>query len=512
MSLTNRTLGGLMWTAWGRGSHVVLQVLALAVLARFLAPADFGVVSAALVVVGFSTIVTQIGLGPALVQRATLEPRHIETAFSTSVVLGLVLGMAVWAGAPLAARFFDMPDVQPVLRALAWLFPLHGIATVPESLMKRDLRFRWLANRDILSYGIGYVGVSVALAVAGFGVWSLVWGHIAQAVARTGILLWSSPPRVHSLGERAAFRELMYMGGGFTVAKAATYAAQQGDNLVIGGTLGPAALGFYGRAYQLMNAPSYGLGGLLDAVLFPTLAKIQHDSRRLATAFRRGTALIALAVLPVSAVLLILAPEVVQVVLGPRWAAVVPPFQILALGMLFRTSFKMSDSLSRSAGVVYRRAWRQVLYALAVLAGAWIGQHWGISGVAWGVLAAIVANFLLMAGLGLRVTGLTWWDLWSAHVPAIRLSVLVAPLVWAAATGLRLLDLPAIVTAAAAALPALALAALAVRLLPDVFLGPDGVWMITTLRDRLTSKSPRRRTVSPLLVPALEPGSGRIER
>src|SRR5439155_10953704 len=120
-----------------------------------------------------------------------------------------------------------------------------------------------------------------------------------------------------------------------------------------------------------------------------------------------------------SVALVLLAPEAVHVLLGARWTRVVAPFQILAIGMLFRTSYKMSDSLTRATGAVYRRAWRQVVYAGLVIGGAWIGQHWDLTGVAWGVLASLTINFLLMAQLSLTVAGLTWTSLWHMHVPGV---------------------------------------------------------------------------------------------
>src|SRR6185437_7222982 len=164
------------------------------------------------------------------------------------------------------------------------------------------------------------------------------------------------PPRRLAL-QSQAFKDLAYFGGGFTVARLANYAAVYGDNVVTGRFLGPAALGYYGRAYSLMSAPAYAFGTVLDAVLFPAMAKVQDDPPRLAAAYRRGVALIALVVLPTSAALILLAPEVIRVALGPHWTAAVAPFQILGIGMLFRTSYKMSDSIARSTGVVYRRAW-----------------------------------------------------------------------------------------------------------------------------------------------------------
>jgi PST family polysaccharide transporter len=150
--------------------------------------------------------------------------------------------------------------------------------------------------------------------------------------------------------------------------------------------------------------------------------------------------------------------------------------------MLFRTSYKMSDSITRSTGAVYRRAWRQVLYAALVVAGAWIGQHWGISGVAWGTLGALTVNFVLMAELGLDVGHLTWREFWKAHQPAVYLTVVTFPPILLATVLLRHWELPAVVTVIAASVVAVAGALLCLVRAPTVFLGADGQWMLDTMR------------------------------
>src|SRR5438477_543956 len=374
--LTSRTVSGLLWTAWGKGGHALLQVAVVVVLARLLRPADFGVVSAALVVIGFSAIFSEIGLGPALVQRTELETRHLQAAFSASFLFGLVLAGIVALG------------------------------------------------------------------------------------------------------------DLMYFGSGHTVARVAHYWALQGDNLVVGRWLGPAALGLYGRAYTLMATPAALFGEILDNVLFPVMALVQGEQQRLALAYRRGIALIALIMLPASALLCVTAPEIVGVVLGPRWTGAVAALQILGAGLLFRTSHKMSDSIARATGAVYRRAWRQGVYAALVIGGAWVGQHWGIAGVAYAVLVALTINFLLMAQLGLRLSGLQWRSFWSAHLPALNLAVASGAAAWAVAGALRHADLPAASVLVATLGITLGWALLLVRYAPGWFLGQEGLWMLETLRTR----------------------------
>lgn len=491
-SLTQQIIGGMLWSAWGKGANAVLQLVIVGTLARLLSPTDFGVVSAALVVIGMSGVVSHMGLGPALVQRPAIEPRHIETTFAASVLFGALLGVLVWYAAPAAAVFFHIQAVTPVVRALAWVFVIQGFGIAAEALLKRELRFRWLATRDVVTYLLGYGAVGIPLAALGFGVWALVAAQMAQTLLRTLALVAQHPPALHGLAERRAFHELLYFGGGLTLAKMAQYIAVQADNVVVGRFLGPAALGFYGRAYQLTASPASAFGDILDRVLFPAMARVQDEPARLAAAYRRGVALIAIAVLPVSAALVILAPEAVHVLLGRGWTPVVVPFQILAAGMLFRTSYKMSDSIARATGSVYRRAWRQGLYAALVIGGAWIGQHWGITGVAWAVIGAVTINFLMMAQLSLSVAELTWTGLWQTHVPALLLTALAAPLVWLAATLCRHWGLPPVAVVGGGAGVFICGVLLLVRLAPRVFLGRDGVWMLDALRSFVPKLFPTR--------------------
>ncbi len=473
--LTRQAMGNMAWVAWGSGAVAVLRVLVLVVLTRLLTPADFGLVSAALVVISFSLNFSQLGLGPALIQRPDLQPRHVSSAFFASIGFGLLIAAIIWLGAPLISEFFRMEQLTPVVRVLALVFPITGLATVPESLLQRDLRFRLLANRDILAYGIGYGAVGVGLAVLGWGVWALALAQLTQVLVRTVILLRLSPALVPARPTWRSFVELMDYGVGQSMSRVGVILANQGDNLVVGRWLGAVPLGNYSRAYQLMAVPAGLLGDVLDKVLFPTMARVQDDPRRLATAFLRGTALLALVTLPVGVVAAVLAPELVSVAFGSRWAGLVAPFQVLALGMMFRTCYRMSDSLSRATGKVYRRAWRQGLFALLVFLGALAGQTHGITGVATGVLLAFFLNYLSMAQLSLGITQVSWGRFLQAQMPAVRLSLVVGAATMATMIGMRHSGLPPVVGLAVGALAAVGSTLAAGWAAPIFALGHDGV-------------------------------------
>jgi PST family polysaccharide transporter len=184
------------------------------------------------------------------------------------------------------------------------------------------------------------------------------------------------------------------------------------------------------------------------------------------------------------------------------------PFQILGIGMLFRTSYKMSDSIARSTGAVYRRAWRQVIYAALVVLGAWIGQHWGVAGVAWGALAALTINFVLMADLSLDVAKISWREFWGAHRSAVVLTVASFPVVLGATVAARQAGLPALLVLIAVGAVQFAVCGLLIWRLPDIFLGRDGQWMLDTMR-AFVGKRSRQAVPPPGAQPALDaPGAG----
>jgi PST family polysaccharide transporter len=476
------------WVAWGTGAIAVLKLVVLILLTRLLTPADFGLVSAALIVVSISLNFSQLGLGPAIVQRSALEPRHLSTAFVASTTFGILIAGAVWVGAPLIAQFFRMDHLVPVVRALGLLFPIAGISTVPESLLQRELRFRLLANRDVLAYGVGYGAVGVVLALLGWGVWALVSAQLTQAVIRTAILLRAAPPFLRARPTWSSFFELMEYGIGQSAARLGMITANQADNLVVGRWLGAVPLGEYSRAFQLVSVPATLLGDVVDKVLFPTMARVQNHPRRLATAYLEGTALLALVTLPAEVVAAVLAPDLVAVTFGSRWSGIVAPFQVLVLGMMFRTCHRVSDSLSRATGRVYRRAWRQGLYAGLVFLGALIGQLWGLTGVAVGVLCALSVNYVLMAQLSLAVTQISWARFFLVQLPAVRLALVVGPATLAGTAGAKALGLPPVAGLAFGILAALGSGVLAAWVAPTLALGEHGVRTRDTLRALLLAR------------------------
>lgn len=453
-SLTTRTARGFAWAFTGTVGQAVLQIGATVALARLLTPDEFGAAAAALLVVGLTQLVTQLGVAASLVHRERLDDRDVTAAFWFSVLVAAVFAAVLAVGSPVLSPLVGLPADSGLLPLLSVALLFAGAAATPLGLLQRDLRFRSMATVDLVAAGPALIGVSVALAAAGFGATALAYGEIAAAVAKCIGYLVLTRPRFRPEGPAASWarlRPLLGYGAGFSLAQLGNWFALNADKLVVANALGTGPLGVYGRAYNLLSEPANIIGGAADKALFPAMARVRDDGPRLRAAYVRSASLVALVTVPAAVLLCVLAPEVVHVLLGDQWDAVVPLVQLFALVLLPRTSYKISTSLTRATGAVYRAAWRQWLYAgYVVVLTVTGGLLWGLVGVAAGASLAIVIHFLVMLQFSARVSpGLMGAVLrmYLKHVPALVLTVAAT---WGVATLVRPLGIDLVTLAVAA--------------------------------------------------------------
>ena len=420
--LRRRTARGLGWMGLSSLVQAVLQLAVLAVLARLVEPEDFGLVAGALIAVNLTTVLAESGIGAALVQRLELTRDHVRVGFTLTLLLGITCWGVLTLVAPQIEAFLRLPGLAPILAAMALVFVVNSLS-LGNYLLARRLDFRRLAIAETAAYAVGYGGVAIAFAVAGAGAWSIVAGQLGQAAVRVVLVTCFAPHSVVPSLRRGPLRDLVAFGGGFTIGRVALWASSQVDNLVVGRYLGAQALGFYGRAYQLVQMPANLLGQVANEVLFPAMAAVQDRRAVLRSVFLTGMGALAAVALPLSVVAAVTADGLVLLLLGDEWLPLSAAFTVIIFGLLFRTSSKLTDALAKATGAVYRRAWRSIVFALLVFAGAFVGQEHGLRGVAVGVLCAMAVNYLLTCHLALALVSSTWADLARAHVAAAALSV-----------------------------------------------------------------------------------------
>lgn len=490
-NLPTLVLKGLSWQYATVLSQGVAQLIVLAVLSRLLSPTDFGLIGSAMVFVGAASMFSQFGVAPAIVQRSDVSPRVLRVALSLSVLSGLLVTCLLWTCAGLTADFFGNERVADVVRAVSVTYILSAPGVVSEALLQRQLEFRKLMWANLGSYVVGYLVVGVCLAFLKYGVWSLVAAALSQALVKTVVLLAMQPVPIRPLYSIPEARDLLKYGGTFTLARVLNYGATEADVLIVGRMAGMAALGLYHRAYQLMMLPARYLGQTLERVMFPAMVKTQGRRTALARVYLTSTTAIALIVTPMSAVMCISAPEIVLVLLGEQWIEAAEPFRVLSIGVLFRTSYKLGDSLAKAQGALIERSKREGLYLVAVVLGSLIGVNWGVTGVAAGVLMAVGLNYFAAAQMSIRLLGLNWIDYWKCHVGGVVLAIASGGAA-AAGRGIALsIDVGALASLFLTTIASLTATLLIAAYLPGL-LGPRAVQtvhrVLETLPERLLAK------------------------
>ncbi|HEU0016469.1 MAG TPA: lipopolysaccharide biosynthesis protein, partial [Longimicrobium sp.] len=402
-TLGQRTVTAAQWRLASAVAQALLQFGVGVLLARLLPPADFGLVALALVVVGLATLVADLGLGPAVIQRNDLTERHLRAAFTASVLLGCLLALVLIALSSLLGPLLRSPELPAVLRLQSLLFVFGGLGVTARALLNRRLRASASFWITLASYLVGYAGVSTVLALAGYGVWSLVWGALMQALLESLLALAVVRPPLRPLWARVELRDLFGFGATASLNSVVNYVARNGDNLLVGRWLGEAALGLYGRAYNLMTLPLNYVGTLSQSVLFPAMSRIQDDRARLGRAYLAAVQVTALAAAPVMAGMAAAAPHLAVGLYGPAWAGLAVPLQVLCAAGLLRAVYHVAGPVSAATGNVGLELRRQVVYALLVVALGFGGTRWGITGVAAGVTLAIAYMYFAMAAVALRL-------------------------------------------------------------------------------------------------------------
>lgn len=423
-SLFSSVMTGVRWVGLGIFAQVGLRVAVLAVMARLVAPRDFGLVAIAFIFTSFAERLGQVGVGAAFVQRAEVDEGDLKTALILSLLSGVCIATALCAIAPIASLMFQEPALRAIIMVLSIGFVMDSLGVVSDGMLQRELRFREIVKAETVSFVFGLVLVGVALGMAGLGVWALVGGNLAMRGSKAALLLLGRPLSLKGRYSHARAKRLLTIGIGFSLGKVLNFLSLQGDNFVVGRLLGAEALGMYTRAYQAMTLPAMYVGQAFERVLFPALSQKQDDIPTLRRGLLTTLEVSALVALPVSVGMYFLSEEIVLVLFGEVWTPIIPVLRVLSCGVFFRAAYKCSDVLVRSKGDVYAYAGRQAVYTSVIvigsLAGAWYD---GLLGVGYAVVGGVIVNYVLMTRLAGKLAQVSTSDLVRCHMPGVWVAV-----------------------------------------------------------------------------------------
>lgn len=379
--LGRRTAASAVITTGAQGLKFALNLASTLILARLLAPQDFGLVAMVTAVTGFLEVLKDAGLSTATVQRHDITQAQVSNLFWANLGLGFLIMVLVAGAAPALAWFYGEPRLTGVALAVSVTFFLTASAVQHQAILRRQMKFTAIAVIQVVPAILG-LGVAITMASTGWGYWSLVGTTVATAASNCVVTWLLSDWRPGLPVRGVGTKSLLRFGASLTGAAIVQAVAGTLDTLLIGRAYGAAAVGLYSRGAALLLNPLQQFLSPFHTVLVPSLSRIQNDPERYRRAFLQITDVLALLSLPAAGFLLAMAEPLVIFLLGDQWHEAIPIFSAFAVVAIYAPMANASTWLFTSQGRDREILTTSVLLSLITLTSIIGGLPYGPEGVA----------------------------------------------------------------------------------------------------------------------------------
>ena len=412
-----------------RGIDFFFQFVSMAILARFLTPADFGVFAMATPFVWILMTFGDLGLASAVLQQRDLKEGQAAAVFRLNLVAGLAFGGLFLLSSPLLGSLYGDPQVTQVAAALSLIFVFSGFTAVQQALLRRALMFDTLLRAQIAASVVSSV-VAVTLAFQGAGYWALTIRALADPFIFT-VVVWTSAAWLPTRAEWDATTKFLLRYGMYSIGSALIYSVgRNANNVFIGWRYGSAELGQFALANRLFFLPAQQITWPLGQVMVPSLSRLRDDPDRLKRWYLKLLRLVTFVSFPPLFGLAICADDVVHVIAGPQWSQAADILRLLAPVAALQVAYATTDWLMRSQGQAQRFFWWTVIETGTSLLGCILGLSWGAIGVAAGLAAANLVLFLPSFVYAAKGTTIRLTDVLKAMLPSFLLMILTVGAVW----------------------------------------------------------------------------------
>jgi O-antigen/teichoic acid export membrane protein len=427
MSLKKIAAVGTKWTASASLLSNILKFAQLPIIARILAPQDFGLMAMVMVVTGFASSFSDMGVSCALVCRKDTSRNELSTLYWFNILSSILVFLLVnIATLPLVTYLWHEPRLERLIRWTSLIFLILPLGQQFQFLLQKELKFKIISLIDLTS-DICAITVALVTAFLGQGVMALVWSALAAAIIRTillcvfGFRRWK-PTLYFRIGE---IRWYLRFGAYQMGERILNFLGWNLDKVLIGSLLGAQQLGLYNIAYQLMSKPFLTFNPIVTRVAFPVFSQVQNDNKRLIYGYLEIIKIISLVMFPVYVMLIALADPIVQVLFGPQWLPAADILRVISiLGFIYAICNPIG-SLLLAKGRADIGFYMNVVVIMLYGASIFIGYHWGIVGIAWGlVLSTTLLLFPLDFLVRWLVVRMSPWEFIKSFGPILMSATL----------------------------------------------------------------------------------------
>lgn len=348
-SASSQIVKSLIWVSSQNALGRIITLAMLVILARLMGPEELGLVGIALLVLSGVQQFTNIGLNDALIyQKEKNVDSYLDTVWVLEIARGILIGVLMFASAPLIAMLFNEPRAADLVRVVALSPVLIGLKNPAIVYFDKNLDFHKEFAYKMSATGTRFV-VSIGYALIEPTAWAFIVGFIAADVAKLVLSYAITDFRPWFTFDRGAARELISYGKWITSTSILTFLNTEGDDAFVGWLLGAASLGLYQYAYRLSNAPATELAQIISRVMFPAFSQAQDNAERMREMYLTTLRMTAFVSLPAAFGIAAVAPSFVRAFLGSEWTGMILTMQILA-----------GYGLMRSIAKTFGPAWKAI--------------------------------------------------------------------------------------------------------------------------------------------------------
>lgn len=428
-SVKKQLMSGVFYTSVAKYTGIVVNLGVAGVLARLFTPEQFGVVGIATVIISFFAIFSDLGIGPAVIQRKNLTPGDLDGIFSLSIWSGAAIALMFFAASGGIASFYDDAEsLRSICRILALNLFFASANIVPNALIYKAKRFRFIAIRS-LSVQIVGGSAAIAAAYAGAGIYALTINPVFSSAMLFMINYRQNPLRLRLRPGREALGKVFSFSAYQFSFQLINYFSRNLDKLLMGRYMSLTQLGYYEKSYRLMMLPLQNITFVISPVMHPVFAEMQHDKRQIAFQYMKVIRLLAFIGLPLSAVLCFTAQELILLIFGPQWEPSVDVLRILALSVGIQIVMSTSGSIFQAADATRMLflcgLFSATLNVAAIATG--IFAFGTTEAVAWCICASFLVNFIQCYHALFRLTlRVAWGPFWRGFLSPLLLTLLVS--------------------------------------------------------------------------------------
>ncbi|MEG1581053.1 MAG: lipopolysaccharide biosynthesis protein [Bacteroidaceae bacterium] len=332
MSIRKELTSGIAYTALAKYSGMIISLVVVGILARMLTPKDFGVVAIATVFILFFSTFSEMGIGPAIIQRNDLSKRDTSSIFMFTVWMGIGISTLFFFCAPLVGSFYRDPTLTTICKLLSINLLFSTLNIVPNGLIYKNKLFKYIAIRTLLVQLLTGA-IAIISVFAGVGIYALIIHPILSASLIFFLNYYKYPQQIHLTLQKTALAKIAKYSTYQFMFNILNYFSKNVDKLIIGRTIDMTSLGFYDKSYQLLMLPLQNVSLVVGPVLHPVFSEMQKDKESIKRSYEKIIHILSFISFPLSIFLLFCAREIVLILFGDQWIQAIPVFQIFSLSV-----------------------------------------------------------------------------------------------------------------------------------------------------------------------------------